>query len=143
MKFNPYADVTTPARNDAMSATLTPSKINRINKMYRCGFTRCDISRIVGIAVTRVPMCPKDIKVPNLAANYKSKRKPPISINPTELNSMITMRNRGDTLESIAVAINRSTATVFRHTRHIVNARRRNRDDVINRKTGAFLRCCR
>lgn len=123
--------------------TLTPTNLNRINKMYRCGFARCDISRIVGIAITRVPPCPKDVKVPNLAAHYKGKRKPSIAINPTELNSMITMRNRGDTLESIAVAINRSTGTVFRHTRHIVNSRRHNRDDVINRKTGAFVRCCR
>jgi hypothetical protein len=109
---------------------LSTRNINKINKLYRHGFARCDISRIMGIdvAFTRA----EGINVPNLVATRKSKRKPRIPINPTELNAMITMRNRGDTLESIAVAINRSTMTVYNHTRHIVNSRRWNREDRIN-----------
>jgi hypothetical protein len=116
---------------------LSLRTINKVNTMYRHGFARSDISRILGIALTFVPPCPKG-GIPNLVALHKSSRKPRIAINPTELNAMITMRNRGDTLQFIATSLNRSTFAVYTHTRHIVNPRRWDREDIVNRKTGAI-----
>lgn len=129
-----------PSKEHPMKKSLLSLRnLNKINKLYRHGFVRCDISRLMGIDVVFIPSCPKGINVPNLTAKHKSNRKPRIPINPTELNAMITMRNRGDTLQSIATAINRSTFAVYHHTRHIVNSRRWNREDIINRKTGEII----
>jgi hypothetical protein len=63
----------------------------------------------------------------------------PHALNACEIGAIRRMRQRGATLQSIAVVVDRSVFAVYSHTKDIVNFRRWNRHAVVNTATGKVM----